>query len=122
MVTAEFKIQAEVANFRRSKMTKKSYFRTDKKSLDMFADEMELRLKTGGVESFEELNKIMNEVADSILKAVYQRKWNERQKVKEQPWISSQIREEIKKRRELNCRKRNGESVMGERRAGERIH
>ena len=78
----------------------------------MFADEMQLRLKTGGVESLEELNKMMKEVADSILKAVYQRKWNEKQKVKEQPWISSQIREEFKKRRELNRRKRNVENEM----------
>ena len=59
----------------------------------------------------DKLNKIMQEVAEEKLKARYVRRVvDSTEKITEPPWVTKQIRKEIKKRKELNRRKRNAET------------
>ena len=110
VLTLELKIKTENTNFRKREVVRVKYIKTDQESLEKFAVEMQRRLQTKDAETFEELNKKIEEVSESTLKAVYQRRVNQKHSVTEQPWITVQIREEIKKRKELNRKKRNEEN------------
>ena len=110
MLTLELKIKTENTNFRKKEVVRVNYIKTDQESLEKFAVEMQRRLQTKDAESFEELNKKIEEVSESTLKAIYQRRVNQKHNVTEQPWITVQIRDEIKKRKELNRKQRNEEN------------
>ena len=111
VLTTVLKVRSSNVDFKKGdKMITKTYFKTDEKSLEIFAVVMQEKLSMKEVKSFEELNELMKEVADTTLKAIYQRRESKKHQVTEQPWITDQIRREIKKRRELNRRRRNTQS------------
>lgn len=107
LLTVTLKIQTGSVNFRKGKVTRKPYLKTDEDSLEKFSVELEKRLVMREVENMEDLNGLMKEVAEKTLKGVYQRRVNEKYSIKEPPWITKEIREEIKKRKDINRKKRN---------------
>ena len=68
---------------------------------------MQRRLRDSSVEKFEELNELIKEVAGTTLQATYWRRFSDRHHIKEQPWVTKEIKEGIKKRKEINRSKRN---------------
>ena len=112
MITITFKIPTDGFSFRKGKEVKKTYYKVDEQSLWQFVKEMERRLEMKKIEQFEELNEAVKEVADQTLRATYCRKLNNNKDIKEQPWISPEIREAIKKRKEINRKRRNTQSSI----------
>ena len=82
----------------------------DKESLEHFTVEMQRRLKMEDIKCFEQLIKVIREVAGDLLKAVYRRRHDNKADKIEQPWITKEIQEAIKKREEINGKKRNQQS------------
>ena len=110
VLTVTLRIQKESLNFTRGKDIQKLYYRTDEESLEHFTVEIQRRLKIEDIQCFEQLNKVIREVADDLLKAVYRRRYDKKEEKIEQPWITKEIQEAIKKRKELNRKKRNEQS------------
>ena len=106
IITVTMKINKANVNFRKSKITIREYMKTDEKSLQKFSAEMKKQLPKKQIKRFEELNQMMKEAADKTLKAVYKRRVLDMERIKEPPWITEEIREEIKKRKELNRKRR----------------
>ena len=82
----------------------------DKESLEHFTVEIQRRLKMEDIKCLEQLNKVIREVAGDLLKAVFRRRGDNKVDKIEQPWITKEIQEAIKKREEINRKKRNQQS------------
>ena len=90
------------------KWEEKQYYRLDDESLDKYIVQLELDLETTNDITIEEFNAMVSSAASRTLKSSYRRKLLKEDKCKiEAPWVTEQIRLEIKKRRKLNRAKRN---------------
>ena len=63
-------------NFRKGKWIKREYYKTDPDSLKRFLDETERRIKQQELKDINQINKVMKETADNLLKNTYTRKDN----------------------------------------------
>lgn len=70
---------------------------------------MEEKIKKRNIKSIEDFNRIMKENAEIAMKRRYRRRKDKNNDRKEPPWMTSEIRQEIKKRKFLNRQKRNEE-------------
>ena len=86
---------------RRERWETHEYYKTDKDSLEKFRKEVEENLK--GIQDIciEELNAVLLNTANKILKRKYKKKIKGEgaDQVEEQPWITEEIRQCIKKRK-----------------------
>ena len=64
MITTIYKIPTEGISFKKGKEVKRTYYKVDEESLLQFSTEMKKRLELKEIEQFEELNKVMKEVAE----------------------------------------------------------
>ena len=93
---------------RRGKWEEKQYYRLDDESLDKYIVQLELDLETTNDITIEEFNAMVSSAASRTLKSTYRRRLSKEDKCKiEAPWVTEQIRIEIKKRRKLNRANRN---------------
>ena len=83
-VTAVFRIQAEGKQFKKGKDIQRTYFKTNIELLEQLAAQMQCRLIEKKVTKFEELNAMMREVAETVLKAIYRRRTSDKHHIKEQ--------------------------------------
>ena len=97
-----------VTNFSKASREDQYYLRVDEQSLKLFAEEMQVRMEGRSITNIEEFNATMKSVAEEKLEARYRRRLiNKQETVKEKPWVTEQVRREIKKRKSLNREKRN---------------
>ena len=108
----------EVTLERKDKITKTAekerwetheYYKTDKDSLEKYRKEVEKNLKYKQDISIEGLNAVLRDTANKILKRKYKKKikGEGEDRREEQPWITEDIRQSIKLRKEYNRAKRN---------------
>lgn len=98
-------------NVSKARVEDQYYFRVDKESLMLFAEELKRRIDGKNIKNIEEFNMMMKSVANSKLKTRYRRRvFNAQEKIKEKPWVTGQVREAIKQRKDLNRKKRNASS------------
>ncbi len=86
------------------------YYRTDEESLKKYTLALETQILNKNISNITDFNKLVKEVADSSLKKKYKRKTKQDQKLHEPPWMTHEIRTNIKKRKEYNRKKRNAVS------------
>ena len=93
---------------RRGKWEEKQYYILDDESLDTYIVQLKLDLETTNDITIEEFNAMVSSAASRTLKSAYRRRLLKEDKCKiEAPWVTEQIRLEIKKRQKLNRAKRN---------------
>ena len=85
-----FRTLTKGKQFRKGNGIQGTYFKTDAESLEQYAD-VQSRLIEKEVAKFEELNAMMSEVAETVLKIIYRRRTNDKHHIKEQPWITKEI-------------------------------
>ena len=82
---------------------------TEIEAMKDFKQEVEKSWKQENVNNIEEMDDSLQKCADVILKRMYKRRVRTENDeiVMEKPWFTEEIRAEIKKKRDLNRRKRN---------------
>ena len=105
----EISLKLNDTNYQRSgKWEEKQYYRLDDESLDKYIVQLELDLETTNNITIEEFNAMVSSAASRTLKSTYRRRLLKEDKCKiEAPWVTEQIRLDIKKRQKLNRAKRN---------------
>ena len=104
----EIKIKGgRVEKENRKKWEKVEYCSVDKKDLEIYSREVEQRVRDKGIDSIRELNKVIGEVADEKLKKTYSRKLGQQKDSKDPPWVTEEVRSEIKERKRINRLQRN---------------
>ena len=107
LISISFMFEA-CTNFSKASREDQYYLRVDEQSLKLFAEEMQVRMEGRSITNIEEFNATMKSVAEEKLEARYRRRLiNKQEKVKEKPWVTEQVRREIKKRKSLDREKRN---------------
>ncbi|MEL6646065.1 MAG: endonuclease/exonuclease/phosphatase family protein, partial [Pseudomonadota bacterium] len=91
--------------FNNKKWKEITYIKDDADSIIKYINEIENKI-TDQINNIEKFNKILKEASDKHLKKTYKRRINKENKI-EQPWITEEIRQGIKKRKEWNRKQRN---------------
>ena len=107
MITVKMSLPTGNRNFRKGEATSRDYWKVDENSLCMFKEEMCRRLQNVADMNISDLNEMMTDVANTMLKATYRRRNMREQQIKEKPWVTDEIRAAIKKRKEINRQRRN---------------
>ena len=111
LINLDLKMDSVRHNFdKNSKWIEGEYYKFDEVLVKEYIAQMEVMLQTEEISTIEEFNNIMETTATQVLKRTYKRRIAYDQKkveVVEAPWMTIEIRAEIKKRRKLNRDKRN---------------
>ena len=112
MITVHLKVpMAKAPNFNRGKEEVVEYYRIEEEALQEFAEEVCKRFKEQETTTLKKFNTIMQDVADEKLKARYVRRAiGLKGQMKEPPWVTKEIKKEIKKRKEINRKKRKAKT------------
>ena len=96
-------------NFDRNSEWKETvYYKLDENSIEEYIRELEELITNTNDLSIDTFNNMIDEAATKTLKRSYKRRVsNDKVKREEPPWITAEIRSEIKKRKRLNRSKRN---------------
>ena len=99
MITVSMKIpDGKNLNFTQGKEDVVEYYKTDEETLKEFAEEVCKRVHDEEQVTMEVLNRTMKDTAEEKLKARYIRRvLNKQEQVKEPPWMTKEIRKEIKR-------------------------
>ena len=93
------------SNWKKLKGREHCYWKLDNQSLDKFTEEVKKQIHHTDTVKIEEINAIMKNSADKTLKKNIIRR--EKDGEQEPPWITKEIKESIKLRRETNRKRRN---------------
>ena len=111
LINLDLKMDSVRHNFdKNSKWIEGEYYKFDEVLVKEYIAQMEVMLQTEEISTIEEFNNIMETTATQLLRRTYKRRIAYDQKkveVVEAPWMTIEIRAEIKKRRKLNRDKRN---------------
>ena len=107
MVCINMSIPKEKIRFKKKNLICREFYRTDDDSLDDFTSEFVTKIVEMEVENIKQFNNIMKTVADEKLKSLYRRRTTDSGNIKEQPWITNEIRKEVKIRQKINRARRN---------------
>ena len=109
LVTFSLNIENKNNNFNKKQYEITEYYTFKIEALKEFIEEVEKRWKIHKINNIEEMDISLKECADAILKRIYKKRIGTEndEKVSEKPWFTEEIRAEIKKKRDLNRRKRN---------------
>ena len=109
-VTMKPKNMRNIINYNGAEEETVEYYKMNDETLQVLSEVCK-RAKELEKLTMEKLNKTMQDVADEKLKARYVRRVvDSPEKITEPPWVTKQIRKEIKKRKGLNRRRRNAET------------
>ena len=92
MVCINMSIPKEKIRFKKKNLICREFYRTDDDSLDDFTSEFVTKIVEMEVENIKQFNNIMKTVADEKLKSLYRRRTTDSGNIKEQPWITNEIR------------------------------
>ena len=109
MVIAYFNAKCDKSISFRKVKRESVFLKTDEDSLKIFADTVEekMDLEINYIEQFDE---VLFEEAETHLKRKYKQRTSSKDiNVVEQPWVTEEIRKEIKKRKKINRKHRNTE-------------
>ena len=110
LIETTLKMDCDHINYqRRGEWENIEYYKTDEQSIHSFITELEDNLgKEDNLIPMEDLNMMIRQVADDKLKTTYRRRLitSEHYITKEKPWVTDEIRDAIKRRKELNRAKR----------------
>ena len=121
LINLDLKMDSVRHNFdKNSKWIEGEYYKFDEVLVKEYIAQMEVMLQTEEISTIEKFNNIMETTATQVLKRTYKRRIAYDQKkveVVEAPWMTIEIRAEIKKRRKLNrdkrkCREEDKEEAM----------
>ena len=104
----QVKLKSEICRKDKNQERKKiEYYKKDEQSLNSYVKEVEEECQKESTMNMEKMEKIMKMVAERKLKRVYIRREREGTKEPEPPWINEEIKQGIKKRKQLNREWRN---------------
>ena len=107
LISIKFKFQ-KTGEKRKNKWIKREYFTTDKKALKIYREKLEQYWRNNKIETINEMDKSIMKIANETLLRIYKRKQSDDdEKKEEKPWMNDKIRNEMKKKREINRKKRN---------------
>ena len=98
--------------FNKDKWTETEFYKTDAESLQKYTSKLQEKLQNVRVKDMNHFNQIVKQSADETIRKVYRRKVDpQAQEIQEQPWMTTEIRTEIKLRKEINRKKRKADTV-----------
>ena len=108
LIQMKIKVDRETKSFKGGVWEEYEYFKTDEKKLKEYREEVKSMLRREDINRMENFDRIVEVAAKEKLKTKCRRKKIDSENYKIEPkWINESIREEIKKRKELNRQKRN---------------
>ena len=107
MVLITMTLPTKNINLSKGQMVCREFYRTDEKSLEDFAFEFSKKVEETEVENIVQFNNLIKSVADEKLKSQYRRRTIETENIQEQPWVTDEIRKEVKIRKRINRERRN---------------
>ena len=114
LIVVNFSTETDECRFEKlGKWETREFYKTDEISLNRYVRALETKITGRNTDHINTLNEAIKETADEILRKTYRKKVIEGEtKVEEPPWINNDIRKEIKKRKQLNRRKRNAQDIQ----------
>ena len=114
LIEVKFEVgPARAESFNNARWREDTFFSCEEDKLERFIEEMEMALSQQTVETVNDFNGLMLRIRDNTLKKVYRRKIKPKEgghDVIEPPWMTNELRREIKHRKALNQQKRRYKS------------
>ena len=113
LITVTLNFENNNNKFNKKQYTITEYYTNDIEALIRFKNEVEERWTRTKVNNIKEMDESLVECANIILKRLHKRRVGTEndEKVLEKPWFTEEIRSEIKKKRDLNRKKRNCKNI-----------
>ena len=108
LMTINFKISINTgSDFNKNTWVVRNYLKIDDTTKKSFLKNVEMMIMDKNVENVAEIDKIISDTADRFMTRTMRIKVNNDKEIKESIWMNDSIRKEIKKRREINRKRRN---------------
>ena len=117
LLTARFKIRRHKQEKKCNNIVEREYLSKDKKAVENFRLELENQWKDMEIKTVQEMMLSMDKTANNILKKTYKKKEIKgEEKKEEKPWMTEEIRKELKNKRKINkARRKEKDEQMKER-------
>lgn len=107
IIEVKIDMQSPHTNYERGTWEEREYFRTDEESMAAYIAQLENNLKTNKYPTITKFNDMVYNAAQKTLKATYRKRTAIQEEfTQEAPWVTTEIRNEIKIRKTLNRGKR----------------